>query len=220
MGKNKKIAIELIIFDLDGTLVDTKNVILNAFNHTLKEMSKETVTMEEISDKFGLGVKGVLKYLFKSKNPELIEKTFNSFREYWEDNFAIESKLFPGVIEILEHYKNKETYIMSNGIKSVIEKMLGQFGIDKYFEQVITGDDEDCIKPSSCPIDKAISIYDLSDKGKSLIVGDMDIDIQAGKKAGIKTCAVTYGIGKKKDILKAQPDYIIENLGELKNIVV
>ena len=89
--------------------------------------------------------------------------------------------------------------------------------ITKFFKDIIGGDNVSCLKPSICSLDKALKYNKNSER--SIIVGDMDLDILSGKKAGILTCAVTYGIGKKKDILKAEPDYIIDDIGELKDII-
>ena len=88
-----------------------------------------------------------------------------------------------------------------------------------YFEDIIGGDDAGCMKPSACPLDRVIRGFDIRDKEKVMMVGDMDIDVLAGKNAGVKTCAVTYGIGKREDIVKAAPDYIIDDFIELKRII-
>ena len=58
-----------------------------------------------------------------------------------------------------------------------------------------------------------------ADKNNTIIVGDMDVDVLAGKNAGVLTCAVTYGIGKREDIVKAGPDFIIEDILQLKDII-
>ena len=91
-------------------------------------------------------------------------------------------------------------------------------GIYDYFEEILGGDDTGCIKPSPCPMDKIIDKFNI-DKSKAIVVGDMAIDILAGKNTGVMTCAVTYGIGKKEDILKARPDYIIDDIRKLKGII-
>ena len=87
-----------------------------------------------------------------------------------------------------------------------------------YFEDILGADDVECMKPSACPLDITVKRFNIS-KERTMIVGDMDIDILAGKKAGIWTCAVTYGIGEKAKIIKAKPDYIIDSLLKLKEII-
>jgi phosphoglycolate phosphatase len=98
------------------------------------------------------------------------------------------------------------------------EITLKEFDILKYFKDVIGGDSDDCLKPSPCPLNKALE-YFKEKRDKSLIVGDMPVDIKTGKNAGIITCAVTYGVGEKEDIIKSKPDYIINDLIELKEII-
>ena len=108
-------------------------------------------------------------------------------------------------------------FVVTNRKKEMALITLKSVGIVEYFEDVIGGDDESCMKPSACSLNGVLKFSE--DKKRIIIVGDMDLDIAAGEKAGILTCGVTYGIGKKSDILEADPDYIIADLAELKSIV-
>ena len=95
---------------------------------------------------------------------------------------------------------------------------LEAFDIIDYFEAILGGDDTTCRKPSPCPLDMVIGKSKIQ-KDKTIIVGDMAIDILAGKEAGISTCGVTYGIGKKQSIIDAKPDFIIDDIVKLKDII-
>jgi len=92
-------------------------------------------------------------------------------------------------------------------------------GIAAYFKNVIGDDNTSCLKPSRCQFDRLFEKTTVKDKGKVLMVGDMDIDVLAGRASGIVTCAVTYGIGKRQDIERAMPDYIIDDISQLKKII-
>ena len=131
---------------------------------------------------------------------------------------ADNSVLYPGVLETLEYFKNKRKIIITNRNYDFAIITLKALGISEYFEEIIGGDDIGCMKPASCPIDK--SMHKLAiDKERAIMIGDMDIDVLAGRGSGMATCAVTYGIGKKEDILEANPDYIIDNILQLKGII-
>lgn len=215
--------IKIILFDVDGTLVDSKKVIIDAANYTLLNLGFKQKKEEEIINHLGFEVSYLISRLTGSYDPALIIKGVKIFKGYWSEHITADSMLFNGVIETLNYLKSKEMIITSNGIRKVIERMLNNFKIRKFFKEIISGDEPDCIKPTACPINMVFDRFKLEnrtiDKNRIMIVGDMDIDIKAGKNAGIKTCAVTYGIGKKKDIVNAKPDFLIDDISELKNII-
>jgi phosphoglycolate phosphatase len=108
--------------------------------------------------------------------------------------------------------------IVTNRRTELTEDTLKRIKIDLYFDKIIGGDDDNCLKPSPCPIEKGLSGFVVENE-KVLMVGDMDLDILAGKRAGVYTCAVTYGIGTRKDIEKVKPDYLIDNIIQLKGLI-
>ena len=211
-------SIDLIIFDLDGTLIDSRRDIANAVNFTLKEVGFREKNIAEISSYIGRGVEDLIRKSLGESQDILFKKAKALFEEYYRKHSTDNSALYPGVGEVLEYFKRKRKIIITNRNYEFAKLTLKAKGIYNYFEDIIGGDDTACMKPSSCPFDKAIHRLDI-DKGKTIIVGDMEIDILAGKRAGIITCAVAYGIGKIEDILKAKPDYVIDNLSKLKEII-
>jgi HAD superfamily hydrolase (TIGR01549 family) len=215
--------IKVICFDVDGTLVDSKKVIINAANHTLKNLGFNQKKEDEILGHLGYEIGYLVSRLVDSDDTDLIIKGVDLFKDYWKKNIIADSSLFEGVIETLEYLKNKDLVITSNGISEVINKILDSFKIKKYFREIISGDEPDCIKPTACPINMIFDQFRLEnrtvERDRIMIVGDMDIDIKAGKLAGIKTCAVTYGMGKKDSIIKSDPDFVINSILELKKII-
>ena len=211
--------VELIIFDLDGTLIDSRKDIANAVNFTLKELGLEEKDMLEIASYIGAGVEDLIRKSLGDKTRDAVfTRALYIFQKYYRKHFTDNSYLYPGVIETLEYFKNKRKAIITNRKYEFAVLALKALYIADYFEDILGGDDLGCVKPSSCPLDK--TIYKLNaDRARTIIVGDMDIDILAGKSADIITCAVSYGIGRKEDILKAKPDFIIDSLLELKGII-
>ncbi len=209
--------IDLIIFDLDGTLVDSKEAIAKGINFVLRELGLQEKDISAISSYIGTGVDDLISKSLGRAKENYFEKTkslFENYRQHSPDN----SRLYPGVKETLEYFKNKRKSIVTNRKYEFALPTLKNLGIYDYFEDILGADDIACKKPSSCPLDRAITKFNIH-KEKTIIVGDMDIDILAGKSAGILTCAVTYGIGRREDILKANPDYIIDDLRKLKEII-
>jgi len=213
------IEIDLIIFDLDGTLLDSKKVIVNAVNYTLYELGLKKKSGSQIIRQVGTGTSELIKKISGLKDMAGVEKGVKLFTQYWNNKLVGESRLFPNVKRVLEHFSDKRQFIVSNGSMMIIEKALENFKIKKYFQKIISGDDEDCLKPSTCPIDKAINIRDIEQKERTIMVGDMEVDIKTGKKAGIKTCGVTYGLGKTEDIKASKPDFLINDILQLMGII-
>lgn len=209
--------IDLIFFDLDGTLVDSKEGIVQAVNYALKQVGLKEKPVEEIAAFIGTGEEDLIRKSLGLAHQDLFEKARNLFGDY-RRSFTDNVSLYPGVKEMLEYFKNKKKIIVTNRKHEFALLTLKALGIDKYFQDIIGGDDANCLKPSSCPLDKIIHRLKMTKK-QAIMVGDMDIDVLTGKNAGILTCAVTYGIGKKEDILASSPDYVIDDIARLKELI-
>jgi 2-phosphoglycolate phosphatase len=210
--------VDAIVFDLDGTLVDSSEDIVTAVNYALKEAGLPERSYEEIVTYIGTGVKDLIVKSVGSEDGALVDKCVELFTDYFGKHYADRSKLYPNVKEVLEFYKDKKMVVVTNRRIKMTEDTLKKFEIDRYFNKIIGGDDDNCLKPSPCPIQKGISGV-VEENEKALMVGDMDLDILAGKRAGVSTCAVTYGIGSRKDIEKAEPDHLIDNIIQLKGLI-
>jgi phosphoglycolate phosphatase len=209
--------IDSLIFDLDGTLIDSKEDIVKTVNFTLSQLGLNQKKPAEIISFIGTGADDLVKKSLGKENSHLFDKAVLIFKDFFKEHFLKENKLYPYAEEILEYFKHKNMYIVTNREKDTAEAALNNSGIYNYFKGIIGGEDVSCRKPSSCPLNKIIKSG--LDRNKTIIIGDMDLDILSGKEAGILTCAAAYGIGERKDLLKAKPDYIIESLPELKKII-
>ena len=209
--------ISLIMFDLDGTLVDTKVDIANAMNYSLVNVGLQTKDVDTITSYVGDGLRTTIHKSLDQKHDELLDKAVELFKFYYFDHPVDYAYIYPGVNEFLERTKYIKKAIVSNKDTDLCIRTLEVLKIDKYFDIVLGGEDPHCRKPDPCPL---IKVMKQLKKGpaESMIVGDMDSDINAGKLAGIATCGVTYGFGKIEDIKRSDPEYLIENFSELSKI--
>ncbi|MFH1855965.1 MAG: HAD-IA family hydrolase [Candidatus Omnitrophota bacterium] len=210
--------ISLIIFDFDGTLLDSQQDIVNGVNFALKSFGRPSQKASEILPFIGWGMEYLIVKSFGGGEEETLEKACVVFKDYFREHSLDNSVLYPGVKEILKHFEDKIKAIVTNRAYEFVLSALKAFNAGSYFKDIMSSDDKDCMKPSACPINKIVSKYKI-DKKEALMVGDMEVDIQAGKEAGILTCGVTYGIGEKKDLIKARPDFLIDDIVELKKLV-
>jgi HAD superfamily hydrolase (TIGR01549 family) len=210
--------IDVMIFDVDGTLVDSARDIACAVNSVRKGVGLSSLPEETIISYVGTGVEDLIRMSLGEENLGHFEKAMKFLAEYYAANPAKYSRLYPNVTETLEFFRNKRKFVMSNR-KSVFAKgTLTALGINDYFEGIFGADSENCRKPSSCMFDGNPLLAGM-DRSKALMIGDMDIDILTGKAVGAKTCWVSYGLGKKESVAPLNPDMIVGDLAELKGLL-
>jgi phosphoglycolate phosphatase len=124
------------------------------------------------------------------------------------------SRLYPGVVETLRRFRRTPKVILTNKALGLALPLLKGLGIARHFRAVLGGDSLALAKPSPDPIWKLLEDFDVA-ADRALIVGDSEVDIQAGRAAGIHTCAVTYGYGTLADLRAARPDFLIQHLPDL-----
>lgn len=211
-------SIDTIFFDVDGTLVDARKDIVNAVNHVLGAFGLEEKPFGLIVSYVGTGVKDLIRKSLGEDRAGSVEEGVRIFSGYYVRHPADEAELYPHVKETLEYFRAKRKLILTNRYAVFADATLKGLGIRHYFEDVIGGDDEGCLKPSVCVLDKVFPRLNI-DKEKSMIVGDMAIDVMMGKNAGLKTCWVSYGLGGPEEARALGPDYIIDDMAELKSII-
>ena len=209
--------IDLMIFDLDGTLIDSRYDIINAVNYMLKALGLKEKTFDEIVSYIGTGVRDLVAMSIGKADTGFFDKAFKIFRDYYRGHSVDQTRPYPGVIDILEHFKDKIKVIITNRDRDFARLTLSLLDLEKYFMDILGGDDQACAKPMACPVNNITAKFGI-DRSRILMIGDMDIDIAAGKSAGVFTCGVIYGIGREEDVIKAGPDFIIKELSELKKI--
>jgi phosphoglycolate phosphatase len=211
--------IELIIFDLDGTLIDSRQDIVNGINFTLRQLCLEEKSFDEIISYVGKGIEQLIEDVTGNSSTKLTAKALGIFRDYYKKHPADHAYIYSGVKEVLDFFYKKQKFVVTNRNHNSSVALLRGMGLSNYFADIIGDDDTSCLKPSKCQFERLFKELSIKDKGRVIMVGDMDIDVLAGRAAGIITCAVTYGIGKKDDIKRAMPDYMIDAMLELKDII-
>lgn len=208
-----------ILFDLDGTLIDTNELILKSFKHTYKTHLEREISETEILESFGEPLIVTLERYSKD-NSKAMFKTFIDHNKVFHDDYI---KLFPGVKECLEELKKMGCLIafVTSKRRSMAEHGLEFFDILKYFDETIALDDTTVHKPHPEPIWLALEKLNCSDKKEeALMVGDSKFDIMCASNAGIKSVLVNWSLAStvQKD-QEITPDFIIDDLEKLINIV-
>jgi len=210
------VSVKLIIYDLDGTLIDSRDDIVEAVNATLTHLGLKRKPKKLITSYIGWGSNSLIEGVLGRENRELMKKASDFYWKYYRRHGLDKTKLYPGVEALLKHFKGKVQAIISNKARAFVVDQIGELGIKKYFKSVIGGDDIKCSKPSPCAVNILLKKYKVR-RNEAIIVGDMGLDIKTGHAASIHTCAITSGgIGDIKDLLAAKPDFKISKLKQLK----
>lgn len=209
--------IDLIIFDFDGTLVDSKNDIVTSVNEMLEKIGLPRRTPSQIQDFIGSGVKKLVQDALGKNNRQDPDKAVDIYKDIYRRHMFDTTVLYEGAVETLKYFKNAKKAIISNKSIEFIKMSLGRFGISSYFAEVLGGDHDRERKPSPQPIIKMLQDFKIKPQ-RAVIAGDSALDIEAGANAGILTCGALYGIGRKEDVIASRPDFLINNITELKDI--
>ncbi len=201
----------LLIFDLDGTLLDTSQDITNAINHAIKPLGLKPLSVKKTTSMVGYGITKLIENLVSA---QFQEKTLNRFLEYYSKHLLDNTKPYPQVKETLSELVNYKKAVISNKRESYSREVLDGNGLLEFFDIILGSDSVAERKPSPAPIFEVLKRADVS-KEEAVIIGDSNFDIDAGKAAGIKTIAVTYGYRSKENLQEA--DFMIDTFGELLN---
>ena len=213
-----KLPIDLLVFDLDGTLTDSIPPAIAAIQKMLRELGYPAKSVAEINQYVGFGELPLISGSIGTTEPDNVAAAMQLYTEYYQTEGLSQVPLYPHVRETLEHFKSKTKVIISNKKSAFIDILLKNHRIDSYFREVLGGDNAPCLKPDPCAILEMLKKYNLP-KDRALLVGDMTVDVETGRNAGIKTCGVTYGFDGKEKLLTAKPDLLIDSLGKLRELI-
>lgn len=206
--------IELLILDLDGTLVDTKDDITFSLNKTLRHYSLEPVKAEVVAAHVGTGITPLLK----ERTPaHLFATVMETFEQTYLEHIADATRLFPGWDEVFAACSSKRLYILTNKIQIFTDALIDALDMKRHFVTAYGREAFAERKPSPMPVINIMKQEETAPE-RTLMVGDMPADLQSGKNAGAKTCAALFGYGKKDALLELHPDYVIERPVDLLKI--
>lgn len=200
------------LFDVDGTLVDSATDICGAIQGAL-----QTTRQNKVSDRFlrryiGRHLIDLFQDLLPEYSRQQMDDLVTEYRRIYLARNHSSTRAYPGVAEALAALPGKKSTATTKGTpttRSVLEK----FGLLPYFDHV-QGTDGFPAKPEPDVIFASLKVFG-ADAGDCLLVGDAPADMEAGRRAGVKTCAVLWGYGKREELARWEPDYWISHPNEL-----
>ncbi len=203
------------IFDIDGTLTSTNQLIFDSFNFITKKYLNRPFSEEEIIGLFGPTEGQIFQKLFGEKHLEVGK----DYYKFYSDNHFM-ADIYPGLKEILIELKKKNYPLGIFTGKGRESSMitLTKLGIDKYFDLIVTGDDVENQKPAPDGILKFVEKFNL-DKERVLMIGDAVGDVKAAKSAGVKIASVLWDSYAAEKVKAMQSDYYFNSVEELKKFL-
>jgi pyrophosphatase PpaX len=208
--------ITTLLFDLDGTLINTNELIIASFSHTLEHYYPGQYTREDILPFMG----PTLEETFGSINPDRMDEMIARYRQHnWEHHDLLVTQ-FDGVYETIESLaqSNYRLGVVTTKRRDVAERGLKLTNLDKFFEVVVTLEDAAKTKPDPEPILKALSRFN-AEATEAMMIGDNYHDIMGGRNAGTLTAGVAWSLKGREVLQSYKPDYMLERMSDLIDIL-
>lgn len=207
--------INTVLFDFDGTVMDTNGVIINSWQHTFRTLDGKERSEEEIISTFGEPLAITMEKLL----PHIpVEEGIETYRSYHYDNFSDLISVFPGIVELLKQLKEKgyKTGVVTSRMLHTTKQGLDKFDLNQYFDVVVTCDDTTKHKPDPEPVNIALEKLNAKPE-EAIMLGDSMFDILCARNAGVKSVLVGWALPVSEEEKNGPnaADYTIEKAEDL-----
>jgi phosphoglycolate phosphatase len=213
--------VKLVLFDLDGTLVDTAPDLAAAANRMLRDLGRAPWDVARYRTWIGNGMARFVKRALTGEmqaepDAALFERGFAAFTGYYADDVSGDSAVYPGTLEVLERLARAGFVLgcVTNKAGAFTRPLLQNLGLDRYFRIVVAGDTVSKLKPDPMPL-----LYACEQVGTTVahtvFIGDSANDVQAARAAAMPVICVSYGYNHGEDIRNHRPDAVVDSLAEL-----
>lgn len=208
---------DIVILDFDGTLGDTRRVIVSTMQATMKELELPVADEDACVGTIGLSLRDVFLKLYPALPSGRADDYVSVYHRLFTRNKELmPPRLFPGVKETLRILKERGMLltVASSRSSASLRELLAQLGISAYISYILGADDVEHPKPHPEPVLRTLRDNSVKPE-RAVVVGDMPVDVQMGTGAGVQTIGVTYGNSSAEELRSAGADYVIDDFSEL-----
>lgn len=210
--------IDTILFDLDGTIVNTNELIISSFLHIMSEQPAAALTREQIIPHMGLTLEQQLRTFSGLEDVTALVAAYREYSSLHHDDMVAP---FPEVNEVLARLKAEgfKLGVVTTKIRATTTRVLELFEMAQYMDVIITLDDVERPKPDAQPVQRALAALNSSPE-HALMVGDSPADLQAAAAAGVRSAAVAWSLKGEAELSKYHPTYILHTMSDLYELVL
>ncbi|WP_411348644.1 pyrophosphatase PpaX [Paenibacillus sp. WLX2291] len=210
--------IDTVLFDLDGTIVDTNELIISSFISVMNHPDVLPLTREQIIPHMGLTLEQQLR-TFSGQDD--VTSLVTAYREYSSIHHDAMVAPFPEVNIVLSRLQAEglKLGVVTTKIRATTEKVLKLFELDQYMQVIITLDDVEHPKPHAQPIERALEALGSSPE-TTLMVGDSPADLKSAEAAGVRSAGVAWSLKGEEELSKYKPTYILQQMSDLYELVL
>ena len=211
---------DLIIFDMDGTILNTLEDLKNSLNYVLQQAGYQTRTLEEVRTFVGNGIRKTIERALPSDiEEEKVDELFSLFMDYYTIHNTDNTKPYNGVIELLKELKHLgyKTAVVSNKQDSAVKSLCKKF-FTGLFDVEIGEKENIAKKPEPDEVNEVLKILNI-DRTKSIYIGDSEVDIQTAQNSKMKSIIVDWGFRDRKFLYEHGAEVIVSNPSEILDII-
>jgi len=216
------IRINSMLFDLDGTLIDSKTDLANSINLMLADLGRPPLAEATVGGFVGDGVRVLVYRSLTATDPNhqppeeiLHAKGIALMHTHYAEEMLKTTRLYPEVAETLASFGDKHKAVVTSKEVRFTRILLDHLNIASYFDAIVGGDTTPARKPDPRPVLEAIRLLGGS-AVDAVMIGDSENDINAGRRAGTRTCGVTFGFRTAEQLRISEPDVMIDRFDHLK----
>ena len=217
MVLENKSDIKFVIFDLDGTLVNSKFDLTDSVNFVRHEYGFNPLPIDNVASYLGSGITALVKAVLSELKNEEFDIAVKMFKDNYAKHLTDKTRVYDGVARMLASILQQKV-LLSNKDEKFSKNILKTLELSQFFTEIYGGDSFKEKKPNPLPIFEIMKKFSLK-KEEVIIVGDGTNDILVGKNAGIKTIGVSYGYSSLEQIKKLSPDFIAKDTNEIIRIL-
>ena len=210
---------KIMIFDFDGTLADTTEVIVQIMQASIRELALPACTFEECASTIGLRLTDIPSVLFPEHivDKEIFAATYRRLAPEFYKTDSV--RLYPYVLETLTEMKERglTLTIASSRSKASLEELVDSLGLSSLISHIVGAEDVTEGKPCPEPVYHILEKFAVKPE-EAIVIGDTAFDIQMGKRAGTKTCGITHGNGSRESLIEA--DWVIDEFDRLLGLII
>lgn len=208
---------ELLLFDLDGTLIDSKKDLAAAVNLTFRDMGVPEKPPELIYGHVGNGVRRLIMDSVGKTDSVLIDRALQIFEGHYLKHLLDDTALYPGMEEALRELRHKKKAVITNKPLLYTIKIIEGLGVREHFELILGSEPIVNLKPHPEMLLRALDYFKIAPHN-ALMIGDTPNDINAARAAAVVSCGVGWGLGNLEDLRASGPDLFAETVGDLKRL--